>query len=118
VVGATITPFKSSFIWTESRGRTWQEVNEWIRHSDAFDGVIDFAEVMAADGDPLTLAPAYDSGDGLHPGDAGTQAIADSMDLSVLGSSVGGCGRDTGERQREAAKASKSQRKSATGRVR
>ncbi len=84
VIGATITPFKKCSIWTESRGQTWQDVNTWIRTSGAFDDVLDFAAATASPDDPLTLNAAYDSGDGLHPNDAGTQAIADSIDLSVL----------------------------------
>jgi hypothetical protein len=84
VIGATLTPFMSSSIWTASRGRTWQDVNDWIRDGGGFDAVIDFAAATAAPGDPLTLDPAYDSGDGLHPNDAGTRAMADAIDLTVL----------------------------------
>lgn len=84
VIGATMTPFGSSSIWTAARGQTWQDVNDWIRTGGGFDAVIDFAAATAAPGDPLTLDPVYDSGDGLHPNDTGTQAMADSIDLAVL----------------------------------
>jgi len=30
------------------------------------------------------LDPAHDSGDGLHPNDAGSQAMADAVDLTLL----------------------------------
>ncbi|NYI04201.1 hypothetical protein [Allostreptomyces psammosilenae] len=41
--------------------------------------------VLPADpADPRALAPAYDSGDGLHPDDAGTAAMADAVDLGDL----------------------------------
>ncbi|MFD8865377.1 hypothetical protein ACFV1F_13565, partial [Streptomyces sp. NPDC059590] len=33
---------------------------------------------------PRAPAPAYDSGDHLHPGDAGLQAMADAIDLRQL----------------------------------
>jgi lysophospholipase L1-like esterase len=33
---------------------------------------------------PLRLNPAYDSGDQLHPNDAGYQAMADAIDLDML----------------------------------
>ena len=33
---------------------------------------------------PRRLLPAYDSGDHLHPGDAGYDVIADSVDLAAL----------------------------------
>jgi lysophospholipase L1-like esterase len=84
VFGGTILPFKGSFVWTPEREATWRAVNEWIRTSGEFDGVVDFAAATAVPGDPTTLAPAYDSGDHLHPNDAGTSAMADAVDLAVL----------------------------------
>lgn len=84
VYGGTLLPIHGSFVWTEERGKTWQTVNEWIRTSGEFDGVVDFAEATAAPGDPLTLHPAYDSGDHLHPNDAGTRAMAEAVDLAML----------------------------------
>lgn len=84
VIGGTITPFGGSFIETESRNQTWVAVNDWIRNSGAFDAVVDFAAATAAPGDPTILNPAYDSGDHLHPNDAGTEAMANAIDLSLL----------------------------------
>jgi lysophospholipase L1-like esterase len=83
ILGGTVMPFKGSFVWTEQRELTWAIVNTWIRTGGAFDGVIDFAAATAGT-DPATLNPAYDSGDHLHPNDAGTQAMADAVDLSLL----------------------------------
>ena len=34
---------------------------------------------------PARLLPAYDSGDHLHPGDAGYQVVADAVKLPTLG---------------------------------
>lgn len=48
VHGGTLLPMAGSFIWTESRQATWDAVNEWIRTSGAFDGVIDFAAATAS----------------------------------------------------------------------
>jgi lysophospholipase L1-like esterase len=84
IFGGTMTPFKGSDIWSEQRQQTWDAVNLWIRSSGAFDGVVDFARATAAPGDPLTLNPAHDSGDHLHPNDAGTKALADAVDLPLL----------------------------------
>ena len=84
VYGGTILPFKGSFIWTEEREATWRALNDWIRTSGEFDGVIDFAAATAVPGDPATLNPAYDSGDHLHPNDAGTEAMANAVDLAML----------------------------------
>ncbi|TQM85102.1 lysophospholipase L1-like esterase [Saccharothrix saharensis] len=84
VYGGTILPFKGSFIWTEEREATWRALNDWIRTSGEFDGVVDFAAATAVPGDPATLDPAYDSGDHLHPNDAGTEAMANAIDLAML----------------------------------
>ena len=59
-------------------------MNTWIRTSGAFDGVIDFDKLMGDPADPLTLNPAWDSGDHLHPNDAGYQAMANAIDLDML----------------------------------
>jgi lysophospholipase L1-like esterase len=59
-------------------------VNEWIRTSGAFDGVIDFDAVVRDSAHPTRMLPAYDKGDNLHPNDAGYKAMADSIDLKML----------------------------------
>ncbi|HEY7201380.1 MAG TPA: SGNH/GDSL hydrolase family protein [Candidatus Dormibacteraeota bacterium] len=84
ILGATMTPFRNSSIFNDQRAQTWTAVNQFIRTSAAFDGVIDFAAATAAPGDPMTLNPSMDSGDHLHPNDAGTQAMADAIDLARL----------------------------------
>jgi lysophospholipase L1-like esterase len=93
VFGATLTPMRGSIIFTDDRLRTWLDVNTWIRTSGAFDGVIDFAAATADPADPTTLNPAYDSGDHLHPDDAGTLAMADAINLRML---LRGCCRMIG----------------------
>jgi lysophospholipase L1-like esterase len=84
VFGGTITPFGGSFLDTPQREATRLAVNAWIKSSHAFDGVIDFAAAVADPADPHRMLPAYDSGDHLHPGDAGCQAMADAVDLRAL----------------------------------
>ena len=59
-------------------------VNEWIRNSCAFDGVIDFYAVVRDPANPKQMLPAYDKGDNLHPNDAGYKAMAESIDLKLL----------------------------------
>lgn len=49
-----------------------QALNNWIRTSGSFDGVIDFASSVADKADPLKIAPSYNDGDKLHPNDADT----------------------------------------------
>ncbi|MDT0345956.1 SGNH/GDSL hydrolase family protein [Streptomyces litchfieldiae] len=59
-------------------------VNDWIRTGGEFDAVIDFDRATRDPARPDTLRPAYDSGDGLHPNDAGMRAMADAVDLAAL----------------------------------
>jgi lysophospholipase L1-like esterase len=84
IFGATLTPFKGAFYWTPAGEQTREAVNHWILTSGAFDGVIDFGRVTADPADPLVFNPAFDSGDHLHPNDAGYQAMANAVDLNRL----------------------------------
>jgi lysophospholipase L1-like esterase len=90
VFGGTMTPFRSSAIWSTARQQTWDAVNGFVRTGGVFDGVIDFAAATGSASDPLTLNPAFDSGDHLHPNDAGTQAMAGAIDLARLVSAAQG----------------------------
>ena len=69
---------------TRTRSRTRQAVNQWIRSSGAFDGVIDFDAVAPDPNRPAHILAAFDSGDHLHPQDDGYKAMADSIDLKLL----------------------------------
>ena len=60
------------------------EVNSWIRNSGAFDAVIDFERAVGDKTDPSRMAEAYDSGDKLHPSDAGYAAMANAIDLKLF----------------------------------
>ncbi len=61
-----------------------EAVNAWIRDSGAFDAVVDFDRVMRDPMHPDRLRPDYDSGDHLHPNDAGYRAMAEAIDLARL----------------------------------
>lgn len=73
--GATLTPFGGAFYETPDGEAEREAVNEWIRTSGAFDGVIDFDKLTRDPAHPQQFLPAYDSGDHLHPGDAGYEAM-------------------------------------------
>ncbi|MEU3747903.1 MULTISPECIES: SGNH/GDSL hydrolase family protein [Streptomyces] len=84
VVGATLTPIKGSFYDTPANEAKREAVNDWIRTSGAYDAVVDFDRAVADPTDPDRILPAYDSGDGLHPNDAGYEAMAEAVDLNEL----------------------------------
>ncbi|MGW2186276.1 SGNH/GDSL hydrolase family protein [Streptomyces sp. NPDC001719] len=84
VVGATLTPFGGHKGAVDLQEITRQRVNEAIRSGRVFDAVVDFDRALRDPVSPEGLLPAYDSGDHLHPNDAGYQVMADSIDLEVL----------------------------------
>lgn len=84
VFGATILPYKGAGYWSEEGEAVRQEVNRWIRTPGNFDGMIDLDRAVADKADPLTMAAAYDSGDHLHPKDAGYKAMAEAVDLKLF----------------------------------
>ena len=91
VIGATLTPFAGALPGTPlddyyqvEKDALRQQLNAWIRGSGSFDAVLDFDARARDPAQPLRLLPAYDSGDHLHPGDAGNRALAEGIDLSLL----------------------------------
>ena len=91
IIGATLTPFEDAFAGGPLEGYYNDEkeakrvaVNDWIRNSGAFDGVIDFDEVVRDPENPKRIRAQYNSGDHLHPNDAGYEVMANSVDLGLL----------------------------------
>ena len=83
-IGVTLSPFGRYEFWTPAIEAERQQVNHWIRTGHAFDGVIDFDRVLRDLADPGWLNPRYDSGDGLHPNDAGHAAMAAAIPLTLF----------------------------------
>ena len=82
--GAAFTAPDGSPYAGPAKERNRQAVNAWIRTAGAFDGVIDL-DAATRDGDhPDRLRPAYDSGDHLHPNDAGYRRIGESVDPALF----------------------------------
>ena len=86
IYGATLTPFDNvgSPYFSPAHEVQRQTVNAWIRTSGEFDAVIDFDKVVRDPNNPSKLLPAFDSGDHLHPSDAGYNAMAGSIDLRLF----------------------------------
>ena len=81
VYGATLTPFERAQPGNEAKR---QAVNQWIRTSGVYDGVIDFDAAIRDPEKPTRMLPLYDSGDSLHPSDAGYLAMANAIDLALF----------------------------------
>lgn len=86
VFGATLTPAALP----AGREAIRLEVNRWIRSGGGFDGVVDFDAVLRDPARPSVLLRRYDSGDGIHPSDAGYTAMADAVPIEQLHAAVGG----------------------------
>ena len=85
VVICTLMPFEGFTSWTPEKEVTRLAVNDFIRSNRfLFHAVIDFDETMKDPAAPSKLRAEWDSGDHIHPNNAGYQAMADSVRLSIL----------------------------------
>jgi lysophospholipase L1-like esterase len=86
IILGTITAFEGANGDHDDSG--WEEaqrtVNQWIRTTHDIDGFADFDAAIRNPIRPARLLPEYDSGDHLHPNDAGYKAMADSIDLRLF----------------------------------
>jgi lysophospholipase L1-like esterase len=84
ILGGTLTPFEGAGYYYPAGEVKRETVNQWIRTSGQFDGVIDFDAAVRDPADPLRFFPLYDSGDHLHPSDLGYQVMANAIDLALF----------------------------------
>lgn len=91
VIGSTNPVFENSFLkdppvtfYTPEKEAVRQKLNQWILTSGEFDGIIDFDAVVRDPAHPTQILPAYDSGDHLHPNNAGYAASADAVPLTLF----------------------------------
>jgi lysophospholipase L1-like esterase len=86
VTGGTITPFPPHVPDVATKDALRRAINDAIRAGGIFDAVIDFDAVLSDPGRPAHLTArlmvARDSGDHVHPSDAGYAAMADAIDLA------------------------------------
>lgn len=84
VVGATLLPLGGSDHYGERAAKVSDEFNEWVRTSGEYDAYVDFDRGLADPSDGERIAPQFDSGDHLHPNDAGYRAMARAVDLDGI----------------------------------
>ncbi|MFI8183019.1 SGNH/GDSL hydrolase family protein [Actinacidiphila glaucinigra] len=84
VLGATLAPCGGHAGYNTHTEAVRQQVNAAIRAGTVFDEVIDFDRALRDPNRPSALLPAYDSGDHLHPSDAGFLRMAETVQLSLL----------------------------------
>jgi len=84
IIGATLTPFEGAAYFTPEGEAKREALNEFIRTGGWYDAVIDFDKVTRDPAAPTKFNPQYDSGDHLHPNDAGYKAMGEAIDLAVF----------------------------------
>jgi lysophospholipase L1-like esterase len=85
VLGATLTPFLGApHIIDPAYEAVREKLNDWIRHSGAFDGMIDFDAAVRDPKAPNQMRAELQSGDWLHPNDDGYRAMAYAIDLRLF----------------------------------
>ena len=92
VIGSTIPPFEHALfrnpffdhLYSPEKEQVRQEINNWIRSHNQFDGVIDFDRAVRDPDHPTQLLPAYDSGDHLHVNNSGNVAQGNVIPLELF----------------------------------
>lgn len=84
VMGGTLMPMGGLWLHNAETEAMRQTVNEWIRTSNKLDAVADFDAATRDPRQPARLKPELDSGDHIHPNDAGNAAMADAVDTAVF----------------------------------
>jgi len=91
IIATTNPPFENSAFeglvaafYNAEREAARQKVNDWIRGSSEFDGVVDIDAVLRDPSRPTQLLPAYDSGDHLHPNNTGCVVEGNAFPLALF----------------------------------
>lgn len=84
IIGATLTTYEGARYWSAEGEKVRQAINQWLRTSNAYDGLIDFESALKDPQNPTKFLPKYDSGDHLHPSDLGYQVMADTVNLELF----------------------------------
>ncbi|MGA9368135.1 MAG: GDSL-type esterase/lipase family protein, partial [Steroidobacteraceae bacterium] len=74
----TLAPYEGATYSRPQGEKVREEVNEWIRKGQGFDGVVDFDATLRDPASPLHYLGADQCGDDLHPNDAGYEAMAEA----------------------------------------
>ena len=84
MIGATILPYGGAGYYGAPGEAERQKINAWIRTGHAFDGVIDFDAAIRDPARPERMKAEWQSGDWLHPNDAGYRVMGDAIDLGLF----------------------------------
>jgi len=99
IIGTTNGPIENGFLalpapaapitfYTAEKESVRQQVNTWILTSGEFDAVVDLDKVLRDPSRRSQLLSAYDSGDHIHPNNAGCAAEANAFPLALFNQKV------------------------------
>lgn len=90
VIIGTLGPFNgfataAGPVWTAEKEAARNAVNTYLRdHRYEFDAVVDFDKILRDPADPSKLKAEFDSGDHIHPNNAGAKAMAEAIPLNLI----------------------------------
>lgn len=84
VIGGTIVPYGGAAYFKPEGEAVRSEVNRWIRTGGEFDGIVDFDAATRDPANPVRMRADLQSGDWLHPNDAGYRVMGDTVDLNLF----------------------------------
>jgi lysophospholipase L1-like esterase len=84
VFGGTILPFDGANYFIPEKEPIREQLNQWIRTTGHFDGVVDFDAALRDPQAPGKLKAEFDSGDHLHPNAAGARRMGEAVDLKLF----------------------------------
>src|SRR5262249_5249138 len=77
----TVTPYGNGSDAVEARR---QVINNWIRTTREIDGYVDFDSVIRDPANPRRMRNDLQSGDQLHPNNAGYEAMGNVVNLAIF----------------------------------
>jgi lysophospholipase L1-like esterase len=80
----TLTPYEGYTLYSANGEKARMGFNEWVRTSHELDGFVDFDPLLRDPNAPTKILAAYDSGDHLHPNDAGYKLMGEMVDLALF----------------------------------
>ncbi len=84
IIGATVLPYGGAAYYAEPGEAVRQVINTWIRTNHEFDGVIDLDAAVRDPAKPERMRADLQSGDWLHPNDAGYRVMGQAIDLALF----------------------------------
>jgi lysophospholipase L1-like esterase len=86
---STLTPYNGSGGWTQQGETERGAIDSFIRGAGSgCDAIVDQDTATHDPANPIRYLPSFDSGDHLHPNEAGLQAIANAVNLTTFGTTT------------------------------